>query len=81
MRILKMKPAFAIALAGAILVSAVTVSYAVGGSKKIHKAHRSHAYTAVAVVSEPQWQAPANCGMRYYGGPKGGLWPAPCPGR
>jgi hypothetical protein len=80
MHILKMKPAAAIALAGAFLVSAITVGSALGRTK-VHKA-RAHKLKNLAVVSDPPiLQAPANCGMRYYGGPKGGLWPAPCPGR
>jgi hypothetical protein len=77
MGIWKMKPA--IALASAILVSAVTVGNAVDAIKKIHKTRHSHTLTTVAAVSEPE-ASPATC-WRYFGGPKGGMWPAPCPGK
>jgi hypothetical protein len=64
MRFPKMTPASTLALAGAVIL-AVTVGTAVSIAKTHHK------WKTVAVSRV--------CGMRYYGGPKGGLWPARCP--
>jgi hypothetical protein len=84
MRFPKMKPAAAIALAGMILVDAVTIGTAVGRTNT-HKAYRhKHRIVTVAVTPDPEpvvYWGPSKCGLRYFGGPKGGLWPAPCPGR
>jgi hypothetical protein len=72
--------ALAIGLAGAIIVAT-----AVGAIAKAHKGHKSDKYTVtvaarhyaampVAAVAQP-----VKICWRYYGGPKGGMWPGPCP--
>jgi len=74
------KQALAIGLAG--VLSAVT---AAGAIAKVHKGHKSDKYT-VAIASKSYASArteeaapPAKICWRYYGGPKGGMWPGPCP--
>jgi hypothetical protein len=83
MRFLKMKPATVIVLSGAFVLSAVSLAAAVASTKLLHKTHHAHRLAIAAAPQQQawQWEAPKNCGMRYYGGPKGGLWPAPCPGK
>jgi hypothetical protein len=34
---------------------------------------------SIAKTHKSKTVAAADCGTRYYGGPKGGLWSAPCP--
>jgi hypothetical protein len=79
MQILKVKPAYSIAIVGTLLVTAVSIGAAVGSTKSIHKKH-AHRLTSVVAVSAPLSASlpPINC-WRYYGGPKNGLQPAPCP--
>jgi hypothetical protein len=79
--------ALAIGLAGAI-----TAATAVGAVAKVHKGHKSDKYTVTVVakayaakpyVANPyavaRVEPPVKICWRYYGGPKGGMWPGPCP--
>jgi hypothetical protein len=74
------KRTLAIGLAG--VITAVT---AAGAIAKVHKGHKSDKYTVTvaaksyaAVPIAPVVQLTKIC-WRYYGGPKGGMWPGPCP--
>jgi hypothetical protein len=76
------KRALAIGLAGAI-----TAATAVGAVAEVHKGHKSDKYK-VRVAAKPyvanpyavaRVEPPVKICWRYYGGPKGGMWPGPCP--
>jgi len=85
MPFLKINSPSTIALTAAALVVTVSIGTALGSTKRAHhKAHRTHKIAKTTAVAEPWFTftfafTPLTCGMRYYGGPKGGLWPAPCP--
>jgi hypothetical protein len=66
----------------AIGLSAVIVAgTAAGAIAKVHR-HR-HANTVVAQYHDPEvflsFTPPRKTCWRYFGGPKGGLWPGECP--
>jgi hypothetical protein len=61
------------------LAAVIVAGTAVGAIAKVHR-HR-HANTVVA-YHEPEvffTTQPRKTCWRYYGGPKGGLWPGECP--
>ena len=70
----------------AFLASAQAANHKVHHSHKIQQVHKVHPEKKTRFTG----RAPANafaeevgaphgtCGWRYYGGPKGGLWPTPC---
>jgi hypothetical protein len=74
------------------LAVAITAATAAGAIAKAHKGHKSDKYK-VTVVTKPypakpyvanpyvvaRVEPPVKICWRYYGGPKGGMWPGPCP--
>jgi hypothetical protein len=63
------------------LSAVIVAGTAAGAVAKVHR-HR-HANTVVAQYHEPEVfftsTQPRKTCWRYYGGPKGGLWPGECP--
>jgi hypothetical protein len=63
------------------LASTITAGTATGAAAKAHKHHKHAIVGATAsrnIVPNAAVQTNKIC-WRYYGGPKGGMWPGPCP--
>jgi hypothetical protein len=64
------------------LAVAITAATAAGAIAKVHKGHTSDKYKVTVVArsyAAAPIEQPAKICWRYYGGPKGGMWPGPCP--